>query len=39
MAKNGFPKDFYNLLKNAFYGKAMENVRNRLRLEFIKDDD
>ena len=37
-AKNDFEKDFYKLLNNAFYGKIMENVRNRLRLEFIEKD-
>ena len=35
----GFEKDFYKLLNNAFYGKTMEIVRNRLRIEFIKKDE
>ena len=38
-AKNDFEKDFYKFLNNAFYGKTMENVRNRLKIEFIEKDD
>ena len=38
-AKNDFEKDFYKLLNNAFYGKMMQNVRNRLKIKFIKKDD
>ena len=38
-ALNDFEKDFYNLPNNAFYGKTMENLRNRLKINFIKKDD
>ena len=38
-ARNDFEKDFYKLLDNAFYGKTMEKVRNRLKIKFIKKDD
>ena len=38
-AKNDFEKDFIKLLVNAAFGKFLENVRNRLRLELIKKHD
>ena len=38
-ANNDFEKDFYNLLKYAFYGKTIKNVRNRIIVEFIRKDD
>ena len=39
LAKNDFETDFYKLLNNAFYGKTMENVRNQIKVEFIKKND
>ena len=38
-AVNDFGKYFYKLLNNAFYGKTTENVRNRLKIKFVKKDD
>ena len=36
-AKNEFENVFYKFFKDAFYGRTVENVRKRLRLEFIKN--
>ena len=34
-----FEKDFFKLLVNAACGKMVENVRNRLKIEFNKKYD
>ena len=38
-AVNDFEKDFCKLLNNAFYGKTVENVRNRCTIDFIKEGE
>ena len=38
-AKNKFENDFYKLLNNSFYGKTRENIRNRIKVEFIRKAD
>ena len=38
-AKNDFEKDFFKLLVNAAFGKFLQNIRNLLEVELIKEDD
>ena len=37
-AKNDFEKDFWKLMANAVYGKTMEDVRNRMKVYFVRDE-
>ena len=38
-AVNDSEKDFYILIKNVFYRKTVQNVRNRIKIEFNIEDD
>ena len=38
-AENDFEKDYFKLLVNVAFGKLLENIRNRLELELIKEDN
>ena len=38
-AKNYFEKDFYKILNIEFYGKTKKNLRNRIKVEFIRKID
>ncbi|GBL79961.1 hypothetical protein AVEN_28996-1 [Araneus ventricosus] len=35
-AKTAFEKDFFKLLNNAVYGKTMENLRNRVKVDIVQ---
>ena len=36
-AKTNFQKDFWKLMMNSVFGKSMENLRHRIRLELVTD--
>ena len=38
-AKTNFERDLYKLMNNAFFGKTMENLRDRTNLEFINHSE
>ena len=38
-SKNDFQIEFHKQMPNSFYGKCMENVRNRCRIEFIRKNE
>ena len=39
LATNEFQIKFHKDMPNSFYGKFLENLRNRIKVEFIKKDD
>ena len=37
-AANNFEKDFFKLMINSVYGKAMENLRKRMNVRLVNNE-